>query len=128
MSCPICGAGHDSIRRPVEPSAMEVHLCTSCGHEFAVHCQYPIPEEYWSKNKIFLGTYTVPNENEVAKSYIKLTKILRYCEWFQLSKLEQQRIEGKKTWELGQFLDVEVERIKEECRAHAISICFVETN
>ncbi len=107
---------------------MEIHLCTSCGHEFAVHCLYPIPEKYWSKNKIFLGSYTVPNESDVAKSYIKLSRILRNCEWFNPSKLEQQRIEGKKTWELGQFLDVEVEKINEECRLHAISICFVETN
>lgn len=124
MSCPNCGG--DCIKRSAEPSAIEIHLCESCGHQFAVHCLYPIPEQYRSKHKRFWGTYNVPSESDLAKSYIKLKKILEGCEWFQPYELERQRIEGKKVWELGQFIDVEVNRINESCRSNTISIDFEE--
>ncbi|MBV1776668.1 hypothetical protein KSF73_13205 [Burkholderiaceae bacterium DAT-1] len=126
MTCPVCGG--DKIQYPAERTSMEICKCLSCGHAFAVHCVYPIPEQFRSTHKVFRGAYVVPSEDEKAKSYIKLKNILKGCERFQLSKLEKQRIEGKKIWELGEFLDFEVERIKVDCGRNALSIQFEEIN
>lgn len=91
-----------------------------------MHCNYPIPEEYGSKHKLFLGFHSVASSKAAIKSFIKLKKILKGCEWFDLSKLEKQKMEGKSRWELGQFLDIEAEKIQRLCGEENIEIEFVE--
>ena len=73
---------------------------------------------------LFSGVHIVSNHTEAIKNFTKLKKILIDCEWFDLSQLEKQYLEGKFTWDLGQFLDIEVERINEKCRELSIQITF----
>ena len=105
---------------------MELVKCLSCGHEFYVHCHYPEPEWLTSKHKIFRVHYSVSSPRDAVKCFIKLKSILKGCEWFQLSKLEEQKLEGKTNWELGQYLDIEVERIQKLCVEQGIKIEFNE--
>ena len=105
---------------------MELFACLSCGNEFYVHCIYPIPEKHKVKNKLFNGYYYPFSKSDAVKNYLKLKGILVGCEWFQLSSLERQKLEGKSVWELGKFLDVEVEKIKSLCLGHGIKIEFIE--
>lgn len=124
MKCVECSS--EELELPKERSAMELVKCLSCGHEFYVHCHYPEPEWVTSKHKIFMGHYSVSSPGDAVKSFIKIKNLLEGCEWFQLSRLEDQKLEGKTTWELGQFLDTEVERIKNLCVEQGIEIEFFE--
>ncbi len=124
MKCIECSS--EELEPPKERSAMELVKCLSCGHEFYVHCHYSEPEWLRSKHKIFIGHYSVSSPEDAIKSFIKLKSILEGCEWFQISKLEEQKIQGKTNWELGQFLDIEVERIQKLCTQKGIEVEFSE--
>ncbi|GAA3919136.1 hypothetical protein [Litoribacillus peritrichatus] len=124
MKCIQCSS--EKLKHPDKQSSMELVKCLSCGHEFYVHCFYPIPDVFQSKHKIYLGYFSVSSPKDTVASFIKLKSILKGCEWFQLSKLEAQKLEGKTKWELGQFLDIEVEKIRPLCKQKNIEIEFNE--
>lgn len=124
MKCTKCSS--EKLQYPEEQSAMELVKCLSCGYGFYVHNHYPEPEWLTSKHKVFMGNYSASSHMDAVKSFIKLKGILHGCEWFQLSKLEEQKLEGKLNWELGQFLDTEVERIQKLCVEQGITIEFNE--
>lgn len=87
---------------------------------------YPIPEGSQPQHKLYYGTHKVAIPQDATKSYLKLKKVLAGYQSFELSQLEKQYLEGKQIWELGQFLDIEVEKIKEQCEKFTIFIEFQE--
>lgn len=121
MECPKCKSG--DLQRPAKPRAFEIFTCRKCGEESAIHNHYPIADEFRSKHKIFRGMYFVTEANAL-KDFIKLKNILRKCFWFELSQLEAQYLDEKKVWELGTFLDTEVEQIRLACQNKSIEILF----
>jgi len=124
MSCVKCKS--ENVEAIGPQSSMELRRCLDCGHEYYVHCYYPIPEDYVSRHKLYQGYYTVQNDRDLIKAFIKLKSILKVAENFQLASLEKQKLEGLRVWDLGLFLDVEVEKITRKCNEQKISIEFVE--
>src|SRR5262245_2308159 len=100
MQCPKCNS--EDLEPPAERRALEIFKCLNCGEELALHCHYPIPDEFRSKHEVFQGRYSVVGEN-ATKDFIKLKNMLRGCQWFQLSKLETQRLDKANVWDLGIF-------------------------
>lgn len=124
MQCSICNS--KGFRFPQERSALEIHVCLTCGHEVVVRCNYPISPAFQSKHEFFTGTYKVSSLSNVTKNYLKIKKLLKDCERFQPSKLERQFLDQKFFWELGLFLDFEVERVRSECEKLSIKIAFTK--
>ena len=122
MRCPTCNC--EQFKRPLERSALEIYVCLNCGHEVAVHCNYPFPPSLQAKHDLFIGKHTVTDTGSATKNYLKLKNLLSGCERFQPEKLEKQFHERKLVWELGLFLDFEVELIKVECNRLAIAVDF----
>jgi hypothetical protein len=121
MQCPKCNS--EDFEHPAVRSALEIFKCLSCGEEIAVHCHYLIPDEFRSKHEVFRGRYLVVDDN-ATKDFIKLKNMLRGCQWFQLSKLEDQRLDKANVWDLGIFLDIEAAQIKVACQQNSIEIIF----
>jgi len=124
MKCTKCTS--ENLQMPEMQSGMELFKCLSCGYELYIHNHYPLAECFVSEHKFFRGNYLLSSQKDAVKNFIKLKGILHGCEWFQLSKLEEQKLEGKLNWELGQFLDKEVERIQKLSVEQGIKIEFNE--
>ena len=122
MQCPVCHG--EEFQYPQERTALEIHVCRTCGHELAVHCNYSIPPIFRSKHALFSGSYTVPCPSEALKSHLTIKKLLKDCERFQPSELERQFLARRPIWDLGLFFDIEVERIKTACEKLSIEIDF----
>jgi hypothetical protein len=122
MQCPNCRG--EQFQHPAEPSAVEIRVCLSCGHEVAVHCNYLIPGSYPDHHARFLGTYRVSSPVSAIKDHLKLQRILKDGERFSPSKLERQFLDKKAAWDLGEFLDFEKERIEAECKKQGVNVTF----
>jgi hypothetical protein len=62
--------------------------------------------------------------DNITKDFIKLKNMLKSCQWFRFSELEAQRLDKVNVWDLGIFLDIEVEQIKLACQQNSIEIIF----
>lgn len=123
MSCPVCDS--EEAIRPAIPCGVEMWTCKSCGHMYGVHIQYVL--EPWPGMMIsvlFTGSYTLPSAQEATKSYLTLKRLLTGCERFSQHRLERQFIGKEPVWELGLFLDDEVERLLPECERLGLPIEF----
>lgn len=121
MECLSCGA--NDFARPQARAAMEIWRCKNCGTEAAFHCDYPLS---MPRRSVFLGTAHVESRAQALKAMLKLKKALAFAERFSASRLEEQHRKGQLTWELGYFLDFELERAKAECSLAGVSSSFKE--
>ncbi|NHZ35546.1 hypothetical protein [Massilia rubra] len=72
----------------------------------------------------FTGKYILPHPQDASKSYLKMKRLLKGCQHFRLWNLERQFIDKAHVWELGCFLDDEVELLLPECEKLGLSIEF----
>lgn len=122
MRCSKCGS--ENLKCPNERSALEIFKCLDCGEEIAVHCLYPIREEFLIKRQAFHGYFLLTDGQSSAKCFLKLKNILKKCECFNLSRLEAQRLSGRNKWDLGTFWDSELENVQLTCEQNSIEIFF----
>lgn len=124
MECVVCGAS--DFQRPLVKSAMEFWRCKNCGNDAAVRCNYVVDLAGVQLHKRFVGTVAVSAGTDALKALLKLQKALAFTERFEAGKLAEQHRAGKLSWELGEFLDFEVERASAECLRMGISATFTE--
>lgn len=123
MSCPECGSGE--AHRPAAPCSYEEWTCKSCDHVYWVRIHYLIePGPDHVMHVMFTGTYIPCYPREAIKSHIKLKRLLKGCERFSLAQLERQFVDQQPVWELGDFLDDDVERLLPECERLGLQIEF----
>ena len=58
------------------------------------------------------------------KALLKLKHSLEFAERFSAASLEAQYLNGSRHWDLGEFLDFEVERAEAECKEAGVSATF----
>ncbi|ANH68542.1 hypothetical protein [Mitsuaria sp. 7] len=100
---------------PATPSALEIWQCQNCGNEIAVHCHVALNLSAPAGRELFTGTVTIDSEKDALKLLLKLKHALSFAERFEPFKLEAQHREGRLIWDLGLFLDFEVERAEAAC-------------
>ena len=122
--CPQCHGIDFQI--PDEIHGFQTWVCTNCGHEMWVHSNLAIPSGPIAKRALYKGTLQVQNKSDAIKSFLKLKPLLKNCIHFRLSSLERQYHDHEPVWDLGTFLDVEVERLKPLCEQFGIAIEFNE--
>lgn len=126
MNCLKCGSSN--LERPEVASALEIWICKDCGGELAVHCHYLPDLSGIPGHELFIGTAFIGSSAEALKALIQLKKVLAFAERFEPFKLEEQQKAGKLTWELGYFLDFEVEQAKIACANIGVTTSFVRTD
>lgn len=127
MKCFSCGAA--DFASPQLIAALEIWHCKHCGAEELAHSNYaPTLSELATmpRSRLFVGTAFIAPGSESLKALFKLKKALAFAERFSPFKLEEQHREGKLTWDLGDFLDFEVQRAAEECSRIAVRTSFKE--
>jgi len=122
MNCPNCGDSDFDI--PVEKSVLEIWHCRKCGSKLAVHCHYTLDPSGMQRHDLFTGTAFIDPGGEGLKALLKLKKALSFAERFQPAKLDEQHRAGKLTWDLGHFLDFEVQQAEAECERIGIRASF----
>lgn len=122
MKCLNCG--NSSFVRPVDKSSLEIWHCNECGNDCAVHCSYIPDPSGMQISDLFIGTATVGPGPDALKSLMKLKRILAFAERFEPALLETQYREGKHEWDLGYFLDFEVQQASAMCKSAGISVTF----
>lgn len=121
VTCLACSAG--AIRTQAEPASMERYVCSACGEQMYVHCNYDVDLPH---AQLSTGLYANSGKVPAAKAFILLMRILASCEHFRPSRLEAQYLRNDMLWNLGNFHAFEVERIAVEAARHDLEISFVD--
>jgi len=126
MKCSKCGSL--IVNGPAEKSALEIWQCEKCESEFAVHCHYLPDLSGIQARGLFTGTAFISSGAESLKALLKLKNKLAFAERFEPTKLEEQQRAGKLAWDIGYFLDFELERASAACVSAGVSVRFSEVN
>ena len=125
MKCRSCGG--EDFQRPEVPSALEQWECLACGTKEYVHCNYLPSHAYLSKvsrHARFQGSVDIESDEMRLKAFLKLKHSFGFAERFSATALEGQYLNGSQHWDLGEFLDFEVERAEAECKKAGVSATF----
>jgi len=73
---------------------------------------------------LFVGTASVSTGITGLKALIQLKKALSFAEHFVPARLDEQHRAGKLCWDLGYFLDFEIQQAEAECERIGIAASF----
>lgn len=106
---------------------MEVWDCLACGAKVHVHCHYmPSPADLsnFPRHGIYRGSVILEGGENALKALLKLRRALGFAERFRAASLESQYSAGSRHWDLGDFLEFEVERARTECTNAGVNAQF----
>lgn len=103
---------------------MEIWHCKNCGNGCAVRYNYIPALSDVKGHDLFVGTASVSTGIKGLKALIQLKKALSFAEHFVPARLDEQHRAGKLRWDLGYFLDFEVQQAEAECERIGIAALF----
>ncbi|MDR0202992.1 MAG: hypothetical protein LBJ40_12610 [Delftia acidovorans] len=103
---------------------MEIWHCKNCGNGCVVRCNYIPDLSDVKRHDLFVGIASVPTGMAGIKALIQLKKALSFAERFVPGRLDEQHRAEKLRWDLGYFLDFEVQQAEAECARIGIAASF----
>jgi hypothetical protein len=116
------------MRRNGPAQASEHWDCLDCGSGIDVRCHFVHEFAGMPQSQVFRGTASLAPDASAVKAILKLKKILHIATHFSLAALEAQHLKGKREWDIGDFYDFEMERVKDECNIVGLTLSFTELN
>jgi hypothetical protein len=103
---------------------MEHWECLNCGSTMDVHCNY-LPEVSRAQcHERFRGVINLTEDAIPLKTFLRLKNALSFAERFRSASLEAQYLTGSREWDLGEFLDFEVEQARVVCERIGLQASF----
>lgn len=124
MKCTSCGG--EDFHRPEVPCAIEQWECVICGSKMDVHCHYLPDISGIPRHDLFRGFAIFESDDELLKAFLKLKHALKFAERCSANSLEAQYLKRSLQWDLGEFLDLEVERAEAECMKAGVNAQFIK--